>query len=123
MAHRDGNEITGASLFGRRRECGLLDGLVGRVRGGHGAALVLWGDPGVGKTALLDYAVDSAADLQVLRAAGAEPEAELAFAALCQLCGPLFGLLGRLPGPQRAALRTVFGLEAGPVPDRFLVGL
>ena len=124
MAHRGDNEITGASsLYGRRRECGLLDGLVERVRDGRGAALVLWGDPGVGKTALLDYAVDSAADLQVVRAAGVEAEAELAFAALCQLCRPLFGLLGQLPGPQRAALRTVFGLEAGPVPDRFLVGL
>ena len=115
MAHRGDNEITGASsLYGRRRECGLLDGLVERVRDGRGAALVLWGDPGVGKTALLDYAVDSAADLQVVRAAGVEAEAELAFAALCQLCRPLLGLLGQLPGPQRAALRTVFGLEAGP---------
>ena len=124
MAHRGDNGITGASsLYGRRRECGLLDGLVERVRDGRGAALVLWGDPGVGKTALLDYAVDSAADLQVVRAAGVEAEAELAFAALCQLCRPLFGLLGQLPGPQRAALQTVFGLEAGSVPDRFLVGL
>ncbi len=110
-------------MHGRRRECGLLDELLQRVRGGHGAALVLRGEPGVGKTALLDYAADSAADLPVMRAAGVEAEADLAFAALCQLCGPLLGLLGRLPGPQRAALRTVFGLEAGPAPDRFLVGL
>ena len=111
------------SLYGRHKECGLLDGLLDQVRGGRATALVLWGEPGVGKTALLDYAVASAADLQVVRAAGAEVEAELAFAALCQLCQPLLGLLGQLPGPQRAALRTVFGLDAGPVPDRFLVGV
>lgn len=112
-----------ASLYGRRTECELLDALIDRVRGRCAGVLVLLGDPGVGKTALLGYAVDSAADLRVVRATGVEAEAELSFAALRQLCGPLLSLLEQLPDPQRAALRTVFGLEAGPAPDRFLVGL
>ena len=112
-----------ASLYGRHRECGQLDGLLQRARGGRGAALVLWGEPGVGKTALLDYTVDSAAGLRVLRATGVEAEAGLAFAALLQLCRPLLGLLDELPGPQRTALRTVFGLDTGPAPDRFLAGV
>jgi DNA-binding CsgD family transcriptional regulator len=111
------------SLYGRRGECRLLDGLLEGARGGRSAALVIWGEAGVGKSALLDYAVDSAADLRVERVAGVEAEAELAYAALHQLCRPLLDLLGQLPGTQRAALRTAFGLEAGPPPDRFLVGL
>ena len=85
--------------------------------------LVLRGEAGIGKTALLDYAVASAAGLRVLRATGVEPEMELAFAGLHQLCGPMLNRLGRLPDPQRAALETAFGLAAGPAPDRFLVGL
>jgi hypothetical protein len=72
---------------------------------------------------LLDYAVKSAADLRVVRAVGVESEMELVFAALHQFCGPMLDRLGRLPGPQRDALRTAFGLQAGPAPDRFLVGL
>jgi DNA-binding CsgD family transcriptional regulator len=111
------------SLRGRRSECGLLDLLLEEARGGRAAALVIRGEAGVGKTALLDYAADSAADLQVVRAAGVEAEAGLGFAALHRVCGPLLGLLGQLPGPQRAALRAALGLEAGPAPDRFLVGL
>src|SRR4051812_38331473 len=81
------------------------------------------GEAGVGKTALLGYAVGSGSDLRVLRAAGVESEMELAFAALHQLCAPLLDLLERLPGPQREALETTFGLSAGRVPDRFFVGL
>ncbi len=110
-------------LRGRRSECEVLGGLLDGVRGGRSAVLVLRGEAGVGKTALLDYAVTSAADLRVVRAAGVESEMELAFAGLHQLCGPMLDRLGRLPGPQRAALGTAFGLEAGPAPDRFLVGL
>jgi len=110
-------------LHGRRTECGVLDGLLEGVRGGRGAALVVRGEAGVGKTALLDYAVESAPDLRPMRAAGVESETELAFAGLHQLCGPMLDGLGRLPGPQRNALRVAFGLEAGPAPDRFLVGL
>ena len=110
-------------LRGRRAECGLLDGLLEGVRGGRSAVLVVRGEAGVGKTALLDYAVGSAPDLRSVRAAGVESEMELAFAGLHQLCGPMLDGLGRLPGPQRDALRIAFGLEAGPAPDRFLVGL
>jgi len=110
-------------LRGRRRECEVLRGLLDGVRGGRSAVLVLRGEAGIGKTALLDHAVASAANLRVVRAAVAEPEMGLAFAGLHQLCGPVLDRLARLHGPQRAALETAFGLEAGPAPDRFLVGL
>jgi hypothetical protein len=78
---------------------------------------------GVGKTALLEHAVESAAGLRVVRVSGVESEMELAFAALQQLCAPMLGKLERLPGPQREALGVVFGLSTGAAPDRFLVGL
>jgi len=110
-------------LYGRQDECGLIAGLVGDVRRGQGAVLVVRGEPGSGKTALLDYAAGLAAGLRVVRITGAEPEAELAYAGLCQLRGPMSGLLGKLPDPQRAALEIVFGLRAGSAPDRFLLGL
>ena len=111
------------SLLGRANECALLDDLVGDVRRGASRSLVLRGEAGIGKTALLEYLVESASDLTLARAAGVESEMELAFASLHQLCGPLLDRLERLPGPQRDALRIVFGLTAGPAPDRFLVGL
>jgi hypothetical protein len=85
--------------------------------------LVVCGEAGVGKTALLESAIRSAAGFRVLRAVGVESEMELAFAALQQLCAPLIDLLDRLPGPQQAALGVAFGLRAGDAPDRFLVGL
>ena len=81
------------------------------------------GEPGVGKSALLDYLAGRASGCRVVRAAGVESEMELAFAGLHQLLAPALDRIDRLPGPQREALRTVFGLSAGPVPDRFLVGL
>jgi hypothetical protein len=115
--------IKGVADFGRRSECARLDGLLADVRAGRSAALLMWGEAGAGKTALLDYAAESAADLRVLRAAGVESEMELAFAALHQMCGPVLDRLDRLPDPQRAALETAFGLRAGPPPDRFLIGL
>ena len=111
------------SLRGRVDECALLDGLVVDVRRGEGRSLVLRGDAGIGKTALLAYLIESASDLTVVRAVGVESEMELAFASLHQLCAPLLDRLERLPGPQRDALRVVFGLHVGPAPDRFLVGL
>ena len=80
----------------------MLTGLLEEARGGRGAALVVQGEARVGKTALLDYAVESASDMRVVRALGVESEMELAFAALHQLCGPMLDHLGRLPGPQRA---------------------
>ncbi len=110
-------------LRGRRDECAVLDRLLGQARAGRSGALVLEGEAGVGKTALLDYAIASASDLTVLRAVGVESEMELAFAALHQLCAPALDRLERLPVPQRDALLTTFGLRAGPVPGRFLVGL
>ena len=110
-------------LRGRKSECAALDGMIAAVRGGESRALVVRGDAGVGKTALLEYAVESASGLRVLRAVGVESEMELPFAALHQLCAPVLDHLERLPAPQREALRIVFGLSAGPPPDRFLVAL
>src|SRR4051812_17193167 len=110
-------------LLGRRAECRTLDRLLDAVRSGESRSLVVRGEPGVGKTALLQYAIDSAAELRVVRAVGVESEMELAFAGLQQLCSPMLDRLERLPGPQRDALATAFGLRAGDAPDRFLVAL
>ncbi len=77
----------------------------------------------MGKTVLLDYLAGRASGCLIARAAGVQPEMELAFAGLHQLCAPMLDHAESLPGPQREALRTAFGLSAGPVPDRFLVGL
>src|SRR4051812_20479106 len=110
-------------LLGRREECVVLDGLLAGARAGRSGTLVVCGEPGIGKTALLRYAIESASDFRTIRAVGVEPERELAFAALHQLCAPLVGLLDRLPVPQRDALAITFGLRDGAAPDRFLVGL
>jgi DNA-binding CsgD family transcriptional regulator len=112
-----------AGLTDRRSECGMLDRLVEAVRAGQGRALVLRGDPGVGKTVLLEYLAGQARGCRAARAVGVQSEMELAFAGLHQLCAPMLGRAERLPGPQRDALRTAFGLAAGPPPDRFFVGL
>jgi len=93
------------------------------VRGGQSRVLILRGDAGVGKTALLDYLAVSASGCRIARSAGVESEMELAFAGLHQLCAPLLPHLAHLPGPQRDALGTAFGLTAGAAADRFLVGL
>ncbi|NUT55153.1 MAG: AAA family ATPase, partial [Thermoleophilia bacterium] len=111
------------SLRGRERECALLDGLVGAVRDGQSRSLVLRGEAGIGKTALLEYLIGSAPDLGVVRAVGVESEMELAYASLQQLCAPLLDRLERLPAPQRQAMEIVFGLSSGAAPDRFFVGL
>ena len=110
-------------LPGREREGAYLNELLNRVRGGHSAAIVVHGEAGVGKTALLNEVFGSVPDLRVVRAAGVESEMELPFAGLQQLCVSMLGHLGRLPPPQADALRTAFGLREGPPPDRFLVGL
>src|SRR5215469_14121731 len=110
-------------LLGRRGECEVLDRLVGAVRAGESRALVVCGEPGAGKTALLEYLAGRASGCQVAAAAGIESEMELAFAGVHQLCAPMLDRLGRVPGPQREALRTVFGMSGGPAPDRFVVGL
>jgi len=100
-----------------------LSGLLAAARAGRSGVLVLRGEPGVGKTALLEYAIEEAAGLYVTRVAGVESEMELAFAALQQLCAPMVDKLEGLPDPQRHALGVAFGLETGAAPDRFLVGL
>ena len=110
-------------LLGRRNECAVLDGLLEAVRAGRSGVLVVRGEAGVGKTTLLEYAIESASDLRVVRAVGVESEMEFAYGALHQLCAPLLDRLERLPRPQRDALATTFGLSVGAVPDRFLVGL
>jgi DNA-binding CsgD family transcriptional regulator len=110
-------------LRGRRSECGALDRLVDRLHAGHSPVLVLRGEAGVGKTALLDYLLERTSGGHVARAVGVESEMELAFAGLHQLCAPMLDLRDRLPAPQRDALATVFGLSATADPDPFLVGL
>src|SRR5580692_8497710 len=112
-----------AGLTDRLRERGVLDRFVASVRAGAGRALVVRGEPGVGKTILLDYLAGRASGCLVVRAVGAQSEMELAFAGLHQLCAPMLDHAESLPVPQREALRTAFGLSDGPVPDRFLVGL
>ena len=112
-----------AALRGRADECARVDGLLEDVRGGQSRSLVVWGDAGIGKTALLEYLVASASGLRVVRAVGVESEMELAYASLHQLCASLVDRLERLPASQRQALEIVFGLSAGAAPDRFLVGL
>jgi DNA-binding CsgD family transcriptional regulator/tetratricopeptide (TPR) repeat protein len=110
-------------LLGRRRECAAFDDCITGVAGGRSASLVVHGEPGIGKTALLEYARNRAIGCRTMRVAGVEGEAELAFGGLHQLCAPFFDHFEHLPGPQRAALETAFGLSAGSPPDRFLVGL
>jgi hypothetical protein len=101
----------------------VLDRLVDNVRAGQSQVLVLRGEAGVGKTALLEYLQRRASGCRIARAAGVESEMELPFAGLHQLCAPMLHRLGRLPGPQGDALGAAFGLRDGDAPDRFLVGL
>ena len=110
-------------LLGRQRECGVLDRVLDEARDGHGGVLAVFGEPGVGKTALLDYAVEAAVDFRIVRTVGVEAEMELAFAALQQLCAPRLELIESLPDPQRDALKGALGLSAGRAPNPFLVGL
>jgi hypothetical protein len=110
-------------LRGRASECALLDDVLSAIRRGESRSLVLRGEAGIGKTALLEYLIASASDLTVVRAVGVQSDMELAFASLHQLCGPLLDGLEGLPVPQRQAMEIVFGLTAGEAPDRFLVGL
>ncbi|WP_433556002.1 helix-turn-helix transcriptional regulator [Pseudonocardia xinjiangensis] len=110
-------------LLGRQRECEVLDRLLEAVRAGESRALVVRGEPGVGKTALLQYLVGQASGCRMAYATGIESEMELAFAGLHQLCMPVLDRLEHLPQPRRDALTTAFGISAGDPPDRFLVGL
>jgi DNA-binding CsgD family transcriptional regulator len=110
-------------LLGRAGERGALDRLLENVRGGQSAVLVIRGEPGVGKTALLHYCARQASGFRVARIAGVESEMELPFAGLHQLCAPMLDRLAALPEPQQAALGVALGLSSGPAPDRFLVAL
>jgi DNA-binding CsgD family transcriptional regulator len=117
------SEVTRAELLGRRNERAILDRVLNGARSGHGGTIVMHGDPGIGKSSLLGYAMDSAAGFHVLRAVGNEAENELPFAAAQQLCIPCSSALDELPAPQGDALRVAFGHSAGTVPDRLFVGL
>ena len=110
-------------FLGRSRERQTLDGLLDRVRGGAGAALVLRGEAGIGKTALMRYCARQASGCRVVQFAGVESEMQLPFAALHQMCGPMLGAMSALPEPQEQALQVAFGLAAGAPPDRFVLGL
>ncbi len=111
------------ALLNRETERAALDSLLEDVRSGRGWALVVRGEAGVGKSALLDYAIRAAAGMRVAQAVAMESEMELAFASVHQLCAPLLDRLEGLPAPQRAALGVAFGLREGAAPDRFMVGL
>ena len=117
---RPGNS---SALTDRSNERGVLDRLLDAVRAGDSRVLVVRGDPGVGKTALLNYLALNASECRVVRVAGVQSEMELAFAGLHLLCAPMLDRLDRLAAPQREALQTAFGLSVGWPPDRFLVGL
>jgi DNA-binding CsgD family transcriptional regulator len=110
-------------LRGRRHELAMLDRLLDAAQTGRSGVLVLRGEAGIGKTALLEYAIESASDATLLRVMGVESERELPFAALHQVCTPLHAFGDLLPGPQRDALDITFGMTAGAAPDRFLVAL
>src|SRR5258705_2860532 len=108
--------IAGEHLLGRRRERAVLDRLLEAARASRGGVLVVHGEPGVGKTALLEYAVEAAHGFRVARTGGVEAEMELPFAAAQQLCSPFVELMERLPQPQHDALRVAVGLAAGQSP-------
>ncbi|MGO9928658.1 MAG: AAA family ATPase, partial [Mycobacterium sp.] len=122
--HRDGNSSTSlTSLSGRRSECTSLDRLLDQVRGGRSAVMVLRGEPGIGKTALLRYVTDQATGFGVARCMGVESGMELAFTGLHDLCAPILSCLDTLIEPQRAALSVALGLASGVRPEPFLVAL
>jgi DNA-binding CsgD family transcriptional regulator len=132
--HGDSNDWSGALagqepaeawdvLVGRSGDCGALDELVEAIRQGLSRSLVILGEPGIGKTRLLEYAAQTADGVRTVRIAGLESELRLGFAALHRMLVPFLDRVGLLPAPQREALDSVFGLAAGPPPDRFLVSM
>ena len=110
-------------LLGRERECAILDGVLADVREGRSAVLLLRGEPGIGKTSLLRYLIEAAADVTVLRSTGVESEMELPYAGLYELCYQILDGLDSLPEPQQCALSVALGLSTGDSPDKFLVAL
>jgi DNA-binding CsgD family transcriptional regulator len=115
--------LPGLQLLGRERERGALDRLLDAARGGHGGVLVVRGEPGVGKTALLEYAIEAGREFRIARTSGVQAEMEFPYAAAQQLCFPILHLMEHLPEPQREALDVAFGLRGGPTPNPFMVGL
>src|SRR6201996_4776077 len=115
--------VRGPGFVGRSREREVLDGLLSRARGGQSEALVIRGEAGVGKTALLRYGARQASGYRLAELTGVEAEMELAFAGIHQLCGMMLDRLDALPAPQRDALRVALGLAVGEVPDQFLAGV
>ena len=113
----------GQRLRGRSSECATLRGLIATVQSGNSQVLVLRGEAGVGKTALLQYVSELASGVRCVQLAGVQSDMELAFAGLQQLSAPLLNHLDELPEPQREALNVAFGRGVGATPDRFLVGL
>ena len=111
------------TLRGRRGECDALVRLLDAARAGDSSIVVLRGEAGSGKTALLDFQLERASGFRVARVLGVESEMELAYAGLHQLCAPMLDHVDSLPAPQRDALATALGLMAGRPPDRFFVGL
>src|SRR3954469_10864888 len=112
----------GGQLLGRERERAVLDQLLDGVGRGRGGVLVVHGEAGVGKTALLEYAIEAAHEFRIARTSGVEAEMELPFAAAQQLCSPFLDFSDGLPHPQHEALAVAFGLLTGPAPNPFLVG-
>src|SRR3954469_10160759 len=113
----------GSGFVGRTTEREVLDGLLARVREGESEALVIRGEAGIGKSALLRYAARQASGFQVAQLTGVEAEMELPFAGVHQLCTAIPDRIEALPAPQRQALATALGLVGGKVPERFFVGL
>ena len=111
------------AFIGRTIEREVLDGLLARVRGGESEVLIIRGEAGIGKTALLRHAARQASGFRVAELTAVEAEMELPFAGIHQLCGSMLDWLDAVPAPQRDALSVALGLTAGEVPDRFLVGL
>src|SRR4051812_34974894 len=122
--HKPGRRLWCAVMLqGRRTECNLLERQLELARRGQSAVLVLRGEAGIGKTALLGHVVEQASGWRIARAAGVQSEMEFPFAGLHQLCSPMLDGLGALPDPQQGALRQAFGLDNGGAPDHFLVAL
>lgn len=115
--------IPTVTLIGRHREQRALVELLDATRQGRSSVLVLRGEAGIGKTALLTDLIANASDFRVIQLSGSELELELAYAGVQQLCTPLMGLIDRLPEPQADALQVALGLKRGEAPDRLLVGL
>jgi AAA ATPase domain len=123
VASLTGSPSINCVLYGREAECALIDSLINRAAEARSGVLVLRGEPGIGKSALLDYAAENRASCHLLRGEGVESEVQLPYAALHQLLYPALDRVDALPALQSVALRSAFGLASAPVPDRFLVAV